>query len=54
MTPRQLPDRSLVAQPQNEEELEDLLSEPTPFVVDALRDCRGDVIVLGAGGKMGP
>lgn len=44
----------MVAQPHNEDELEDLLSEPTPFVVDALRDCGGDVVVLGAGGKMGP
>lgn len=58
MTPRHPPEPSpaapLVTQPHNEEELEDLLSEPTQFAVDALRDCTGDVIVLGAGGKMGP
>ena len=40
--------------PRTEEDLEDLLSRPTPLVVDALRQCPGDVIVLGAGGKMGP
>ncbi len=44
----------MVAQPHSEDDLEELLSEPTPFVVDALRDCGGDVVVLGAGGKMGP
>lgn len=31
-----------------------MLSEPTPSVVEALRACPGDVVVLGAGGKMGP
>lgn len=36
------------------EELEDALSQPTPGVHEALRACAGDVIVLGAGGKMGP
>ncbi len=34
--------------------LEDLLSEPTPGVVDTMRRLDGDVIVLGVGGKMGP
>ena len=34
--------------------LDDALSEPTPALVDALRTLDGDVIVLGAGGKMGP
>jgi nucleoside-diphosphate-sugar epimerase len=37
-----------------DEELEDRLSEPTTAVVDCLRKCEGDLIVLGAGGKMGP
>ncbi len=40
--------------PRSEDELEDLLSRPTAGVVEALRACPGDVIVLGAGGKMGP
>lgn len=52
--PERTPGAPLVAQPHNEEELEDLLSEPTPFVVEALHECSGDVVVLGAGGKMGP
>lgn len=36
------------------EELEDELSRPRPGVLDALRGLGGDIIVLGAGGKMGP
>jgi nucleoside-diphosphate-sugar epimerase len=35
-------------------DLEDALSQPTPGVLEALRSIDGDVIVLGAGGKMGP
>jgi nucleoside-diphosphate-sugar epimerase len=34
--------------------LEDLLSAPTPAVVESVRRGAGDLIVLGAGGKMGP
>ena len=37
-----------------EAELDALLSEPRPETVAALERCPGDVIVLGAGGKMGP
>ena len=40
--------------PRSNEELDDALSAPAPGVVDALRDAPGDLIVLGAGGKMGP
>jgi len=40
--------------PNSEDELERLLSEPTPGVLEALRRTEGDIIVLGAGGKMGP
>ncbi len=40
--------------PRSVEELEDRLSEPNEATVAALRDAPGDVIVLGAGGKMGP
>jgi len=36
------------------EELEDRLSEPTPSVIETLGRIEGDLIVLGAGGKMGP
>jgi nucleoside-diphosphate-sugar epimerase len=35
-------------------ELEAHLSQPTPEVVEALAQLDGDVMVLGAGGKMGP
>lgn len=37
-----------------EAELDELLSTPRPETVEALRQCPGDIIVLGAGGKMGP
>lgn len=40
--------------PNTEEDLERRLAEPTPGVLDALRPLAGDLIVLGAGGKMGP
>jgi nucleoside-diphosphate-sugar epimerase len=34
--------------------LEDLLSEPTEYLVNAFRDIKGDIIILGVAGKMGP
>jgi nucleoside-diphosphate-sugar epimerase len=34
--------------------LDDLLSEPSPAAIEAIRRIRGDILVLGAGGKMGP
>lgn len=37
-----------------EAELDDLLSEPRAETVAALAACPGDIIILGAGGKMGP
>ena len=36
------------------DELDDELSRPTPGVLETLRAMDGDVMVLGAGGKMGP
>jgi len=36
------------------EQLEELLSRPTPEVIDLMRRLEGDVIVLGVGGKIGP
>jgi nucleoside-diphosphate-sugar epimerase len=38
----------------NEVALEDMLSQPTEAVVEACQRLKGDVIVLGVGGKMGP
>lgn len=35
-------------------QLEDLLSDPTPAAVDAMRRLDGDIIILGVAGKMGP
>ena len=40
--------------PSTIEELDALLSEPSAAVVRALESCPGDIVVLGAGGKMGP
>lgn len=37
-----------------ESALEDDLAHPTPALVDAFRHLDGDIVVLGAGGKMGP
>ncbi len=42
------------AAPRTEQELEDALSRPTPFLPAALARAPGEIIVLGAGGKMGP
>lgn len=40
--------------PRTEEQLEDLLSSPSEGDVLALREVRGDLLILGVGGKMGP
>lgn len=40
--------------PTTEAELDDLLSEPDPEVVADLSGVDGDLVVIGAGGKMGP
>lgn len=38
----------------DEAQLESILSQPTPATVAALSKVDGDILVLGAGGKMGP
>jgi len=38
----------------DEAHLEDLLSEPSPSAIAAMSRLKGDVILLGVGGKMGP
>ena len=38
----------------NEAELDEMLSAPRRETAEALRHCPGDIVVLGAGGKMGP
>jgi nucleoside-diphosphate-sugar epimerase len=42
------------AVPRTEHELDDVLSAPAESTVAAVRAAPGDIIVLGAGGKMGP
>lgn len=42
------------AAPRSEAELEDAVSRPSPSLAAALKNAPGDIIVLGAGGKMGP
>jgi len=39
---------------QSEEQLDDLLSEPTAGVIETLGRLKGDLIILGVAGKMGP
>jgi nucleoside-diphosphate-sugar epimerase len=39
---------------QNAEQLENALSEPTPEVIETMRWLKGDVLLLGVAGKMGP
>ena len=38
----------------NEEWLETLLTKPSRYLLDDLRKIKGDLIIIGAGGKMGP
>ncbi|MFN2563641.1 MAG: NAD-dependent epimerase/dehydratase family protein [Gemmatimonadaceae bacterium] len=45
---------AIPAGPANEVELDELLSRPRAETIEALEGCTGDVVVLGAGGKMGP
>ncbi len=52
MTPRTAHD--LMSFPTSESELDDRLSRPSRGVCDTLARHPGDILVLGAGGKMGP
>ncbi len=38
----------------NVKELESLLSEPTPGVIESMGKLKGNLLILGAGGKVGP
>ena len=40
--------------PSNVDELEEMLSRPSKDVIRAMSNVKGDILVLGAGGKMGP
>lgn len=39
---------------ENIQQLEDMLSEPTPGAVEAMKQLDGDIMILGVGGKIGP
>ncbi len=52
MTTRELPGKGALVT--DVESLEQLLSEPTPGVIEQMRRLEGDLLLLGAGGKMGP
>src|SRR2546423_2126453 len=39
---------------ETEAQLEERLSRPSPADIDALANLEGDLLVLGAGGKIGP
>jgi len=43
-----------LAKIETEEELEEIISRPTPETVEAVSKLDGDLIILGAGGKIGP
>jgi dTDP-4-dehydrorhamnose reductase len=45
---------TLPARIDSEIELEDVLAQPSPADIDAVARLDGDVLILGAGGKMGP
>lgn len=44
----------LLEAPQSEAELEDRLSTPSAALIEDMKSLDGDIVVLGAGGKMGP
>lgn len=48
------PNTAPMSAPANEIELEERLSRPLPATVDMFRRLKGDVLILGASGKMGP
>lgn len=39
---------------ENEDQLEDFLSAPSPALIEDMKKITGDIMILGAGGKMGP
>ncbi len=38
----------------NEEELDEILSRPTEALIEDMKKIKGDIMILGAGGKVGP
>ncbi|MGH7143289.1 MAG: NAD-dependent epimerase/dehydratase family protein [Planctomycetota bacterium] len=54
MRPKTSPDSLLPAHVESEEQLEELLTRPTPELIAFMKKLDGDIILLGVGGKMGP
>jgi hypothetical protein len=48
------PDQSLPEQIDSEEQLEEVLARPSPALVEFVRTLPSPLLILGAGGKMGP
>lgn len=49
--------KTTISQPQyikDSEQLEEVMSRPTPEVIEAMGEMTGDLLILGVGGKMGP
>src|SRR5438093_6514633 len=49
-----MPDISLPDVINTEDELDEVLTRPSPVLVDFIRTVQGPLVILGAGGKMGP
>lgn len=49
-----LPPNGASGAPRDEEELDERLSRPTPGLLSTLESLEGDLLILGAAGKMGP
>ncbi len=47
-------DMTTVESIQNVEQLEEMLSEPTAGAIETMGRCKGDLLILGVGGKIGP
>jgi nucleoside-diphosphate-sugar epimerase len=43
-----------ISEPSNDDQLDELLTQPTQKTVEAVSKLEGDLLILGAGGKMGP
>ncbi len=48
------PDIGSIDRIEDVEQLEEILSRPTPAVIEMMRRLEGDIVVLGVGGKIGP
>lgn len=49
-----LPNRDFPGRIETQEQLEELLTRPSPMLIEFVRTLEGPLVILGAGGKMGP